>query len=435
MAERLDVTERLAEGSSAVEHTQRYVRACQMLGYQQPDLTSRPFQIRDWYDSEDGLDLRALDRDCAELRAAGIAVTDVLRMQHALVAELAAAWTGPGSDSAVRFLQAHCDAGNTVATEVRVAAQRCESLRDNLWYLLDSKVATAIAIDDRTLALRPAWLAAADAVTIGVADRSMADELVHQQIKPYVDNDIRNDWLTVMRSTLAGVAASYDMVTDRLAAAPPAYFEIPGDLGPGWEPVPPAPASAPTTAAVLPPAAFPALPPDAAPALTPAPTGADSPASSGTFGGPSNLGGLGGLASRIVEAMGDLLGSAAEQLSDPSALDDRLGESPFATDDDATDDDATDDDAGDNPDARAEEGEQTAEADKVDEPLPVEESPPGGVPPQVNEPLEAPSVDAPPPVATPPPVAAPPSNGSAPPPSGRSTPCEIAADELPQAGQ
>ena len=50
---------------------------------------------------------------------------------------------------------------------MRAAAQRCESLRDNLWYLLDSKVATAIAIDDRTQAQRPAWLAAAAAVTSG----------------------------------------------------------------------------------------------------------------------------------------------------------------------------------------------------------------------------------------------------------------------------
>ena len=88
-------------------------------------------------------------------------------MQRAQVAELAAAWTGPGADAAVAFLQRHCDTANAVATEVRAAAQRCESLRDNLWYLVDSKVATAIAIDDRTLAQRPAWLAAAAAVRPG----------------------------------------------------------------------------------------------------------------------------------------------------------------------------------------------------------------------------------------------------------------------------
>ena len=81
------------------------------------------------------------------------------------VVELAAAWTGSGSGRRDRFLQRHCDAANAVATEVRAAAQRCESLRDNLWHLVDVKVATAIAIDDRTLAQRPAWLAAAAAVS------------------------------------------------------------------------------------------------------------------------------------------------------------------------------------------------------------------------------------------------------------------------------
>src|ERR1700739_1129100 len=131
-------------------------------------MTSHPSQIRDWYTSEDGLDLRALDRDCAELRAAGAAVLEALRIQRAQVAELAASWTGPGGDSAVGFLQRHCDAGYTVATELRASAQRCESLRDNLWYLVDSKVATASAIDDRTQAQRPAWLAAAAAVNTGV---------------------------------------------------------------------------------------------------------------------------------------------------------------------------------------------------------------------------------------------------------------------------
>ena len=70
MAERLDVAGRLAEGQPAVEHTQTYVRACQVLGYHDPELTSRPTQISDWYDSEEGLNLRALDGDCAQLRAA-----------------------------------------------------------------------------------------------------------------------------------------------------------------------------------------------------------------------------------------------------------------------------------------------------------------------------------------------------------------------------
>jgi len=447
MAERLDVAERLAEGRPAVEHTQSYVRTCQLLGYEHPDLTSHPAQIRDWYDSENGLDLRALDGDCAQLRAAVVAVMEALRMQRAQVDELAAAWTGPGAESAVQFLQRHCDAANSVATEVRAAAQRCESLRDNLWHLVDIKVATAIAIDDRALAQRPAWLGAADAVTTGAGDRPTADELVQQQIKPYVDNDIRTDWLTAMRSTQAGVAASYDMVIDRFVAAAPAYFEIPDDLRPGRAPFQPAPASAPTaTAALAPAAALPSLAPDPAPAATPrtptTPTTVTPPtppiSDLGTglgdasamptgAGSPAGLDGLGGLASRIVEAMSGLLGSAADQLNDPSGLDDPLGtEDPFDPDDNADDDDKSD--------AEPEEPEEM-ETIEAEEAKPVDGPPPAAGPPPVDGPQPAalPPVDGPPPAAVPPPVAAPPP-AAAPPASG-STPCEIAADELPKAGQ
>ena len=362
MAERLDVAGRLAEGQPAVEHTQTYVRACQVFGYQDPELTSRPNQIRDWYDSEEGLDLRALDGDCEQLRAAAGAVMEALRMQRAQVDELAAAWSGPGAESAVAFLQRHCDAANAVATEVRAAAQRCESLRDNLWHLVDVKVATAIAIDDRTLANRPAWMAAAAAVTSGAGDRQTADELVQQRIKPYVDNDIRTEWLTAMRSARAGAATSYDMVIDKFAAAAPVYFEVPEDLRPGRAPFQPAPASAPAvTATLAPPAAVPTLAPDPASAgisgvpatpttLTPASTSGTSgtptpltppasdlgtglgdapalPAGVGSAAGLDELGGLGGLgglASRIVDEMSGLLGSAGEQLNDPSGIDDAL---------------------------------------------------------------------------------------------------------------
>jgi hypothetical protein len=441
VADRLDVDQRLAEGRPAVEHTQSYVQACNALGYQHPDLTSHPTQLRDWYDSEEGLDLRALDRDCAELRAAGAAVMEALRTQRAQVAELFAVWTGPGGDAAAGFLQRHCDAGYALANEVRAAAQRCESLRDNLWYLVDSKVATAIAIDDRTQAQRPTWLAAAAAVTSGAGDRATAEEVVRQQIIPYVDNEIRDDWLTTMRSTAAGVATSYDMVTDRMAAAPTARFELPGDLGPGYRPSPPlrpsAP-SAPTSAAAVTPATFPSLPADPAPApAMPAPAAAPAvPATplpdlgtalgdasgmpAGDVGG--GLSGLGGLAGRIVDAMGSLLGSATDSLSDTGNGAD--GEDPLHSD---------------NPEKRKpEQPDKPEEANEVEKgpdslvAKPAEGARPVGAPP----PVEVPPAETPPsPVAAPAPVARPPTGGPPPPPADRpSTPCEIAADQLPQAG-
>src|SRR6202020_1551540 len=103
--------------------------------------------------------------------------------------ELAAAWRGPGADSAARFLQRHSDAAAEVAMRVRAAAEGYAALRDNLWRLIDGKVASTIAIDERRLAERSAWLAAAHTVTAGAGDRSAAEELVRQQVTPYVDND------------------------------------------------------------------------------------------------------------------------------------------------------------------------------------------------------------------------------------------------------
>ncbi|WAC90688.1 hypothetical protein [Mycobacterium sp. Aquia_213] len=462
MADRLDVAERLAEGRVAVEHTQAYVRACQTTGYRHPDLTSHPSQVRDWFDSEDGLDLRVLDRDCAQLRAAGAAAVEGLRIQHDQVAELSAAWTGAGSDAAVAFLQRHCDAANMVATEVRAAAQRCESLRDNLWYLLDSKVETAIAIDDRSQAQRSAWLTAAAVVTAGAGERSTAEQVVHGQITPYVDNDIRNDWLTAMRASLSAFGTAYDMVTDRMRSAPAVYFDAPGDLGPGFQPSPPPPPQPPppppvpaaavtAPAAVLPgvaadPASAPtAFAPAAAP-LPPAPPLSDpvSPLSDlgsglgdvsalptgagGLGGGAGGLGGLSGLAGRIVDAMSGLLGSATDGLGDSSGLDDPLGKDPF--DDDTSDEDPFHpDDEHDDADNKPDE----ADAEKVDGPKeadeaqPVDASPPAETPPLPVG--EQPPASAPAPAATPAPAAAP-----APPTEG-STPCEIAADQVPQAGQ
>jgi hypothetical protein len=461
VAERLDVAERLAEGRLAVDRTQRYVLACGALGYEYPDLTAHPSQIRDWYDTEDGLDLRALDSDCAQLRAAGAAATEALGMQHAQLADMAAAWTGPGADSAFRFLQRHCDAGNMVAGELRAAAQRCESLRDNLWYLLNAKVSTAIAIDDRSAVQRSAWLAAADTVTTGAGDRTAAEDTIHQQIMPYVDNDIRNDWLETMRSTLAGVATSYGMVTDRMAATPAVQFELPGDLGPGWDALPAGATTAPVAAApVAPAAAYPSLPADPAPASNPsapAPVPAQSPLTLpapelGTAPGETSampaaagdLGGLGGLASRIVDAMGGLLGSAGGPLGDSSTFDDPPGaKNPFGEDafddgrrdDDDDDDDAFDDeddqyhDADEKRDDKADEPDQPGAADPADAAAPVNPPPADVQPPDVTP------IEEQPPAQAPSGGSVPPVNGSAPEPPEGSTPCEIAADALPQAGQ
>lgn len=457
MADRLDVAARLAEGRAAVEHTQAYVQACHALGYQNPDLTTYPAQVRELYAAENGLDLHALDRDCAELRAAGVVAAEALRMQRAQVAELAAVWTGPGGDAAVQLLQRHCDTADAVATELRAAAQRCESLRDNLWYLVDSEVATAIAVDDRVRAQRVAWLPAAAAVTAG--DRDGAADVVREQVMPYVDNDIRNDWLTAMRSTSDGVETSYAMVIDKMTAVPTARFEFPGDLGAGVVPMqlPPPVAAAPIPAAAPAPTSTAAVPGPVA-AAPPADWGStlgdalgmpagDLGAGLGGLGGGDLGGGLGGLgggglgggvgggglgggllglAGRIVDAVGGLIGSAGDGLDGADTLDgggDAFDEKPFRAD--HSEDEVAEktvDDPGD-----------AAEADQarpVDEPQPG----PDGViqPVGTPAPADTPAPDSPPAPEPPPaaPVAQP-----APAADPAKTPCEIAADQLPQAGQ
>lgn len=449
MADRLDVAERLTEGLPAVEHTQSYVQACHGLGYHHPELTAHPSQVREWYGTEDGLDLRALDRDCAELRAAGEAVMEALRIQRTQAAELAAAWTGPGGDAAVRCLERHCDTASAVATELRAAAQRCESLRDNLWYLVDTKVATAMAVDDRTQAQRPAWLAAAAAVTAGVGDRQAAEEVVRTQVMPYVDNEIRDDWLTTMRSTRDGVATSYDMVTDRMSAVPTVRFEAPGDLGPGYQPLRPSPPSEPPVA-VTPAAAapVPSVDPVPGPPVDPAPTaatlapapipaapqpdwgtalgdGAGMPA--GDLGGGLGGGGAGllGLASRIVDAVSGILGAAGDEAgsTDPFGNGDTFGEDPFEADD-KDDADEKDDEPAKTEDVDDSEEATPDTAQPVDAPMPVDAPEAADPPPPDAAPVDPPA-----------PVAAPAAGEPAPPATDGKTPCEIAADQLPQAGQ
>jgi hypothetical protein len=466
MAALFDVAARLAEGRPAVEHTQSYVRACQVLGYEHPDLTAHGSQVCDWYQTEAGLDLRVLDDDSAELAAAVSAIEEALHLQRAQLAELAGAWRGPGADSVARFLQCHCDAATAVAAHVRAAAEGCAALRDNLWEMVDRKVATAIAIDDRRLGERSAWLAAAHTVTTGAGDRSAAEALVRQQVNPYVDNDIRTEWVTAMRSSVASVDASYDVAIRALTSAPEVSFEVPGELGPSWRSVSDAPLSPSSPTQTMPELSLPAenvptvpaaastrLPPSTATPPT-LPAGALEDLSSvppelasppgdvpGLSTGAGNLGGLGGLAGniggvlgKIVDGIGGLLGSLADGFADPAGSENLLPQAPPDADrplaDEADDTEvlpadgkATEPTGADEDATCATLGENASAADDVDvaqqaAPPPMDKPPP---PPAEAAPVALPP-DEPPPAASEPP-------------SEAATPCEIAADELPQAGQ
>jgi hypothetical protein len=451
LADRFDVAARLAEGQPAVEHTQTYVQACRVLGYQHPDLTARGSQIQDWYETEVGLDLRVLDDDSAELRAAVNSIDEALWLQRMQATEIGAAWMGFGADAATQFLQRHCDTAAEVAAHIRAAAEGYAALRDNLWQMVDRKAATVVAIDDRRVGERSAWLAAANTVTTGAGDRSAAEQLVRQYVIPYVDNDIRDDWLTAMRSSTASVEASYDAAIHALSSVREVCFEIPGELVPRWQPVfdelpSPRPAvanmsetSTPADIAPTVPAAV-SAPVPAQPSPTPGPPPAPADLATpladtaGLSTGAGNLGSLGGLAGgiggvvgKIVDGIGGLLGSLADGFSDPVGSEDPLLDDPLDADDrlgdDADNDDDTDDETADA---------EPADADTTDGDVTAET-------PAENPPVASDSVDKP--IAqqvTPPPDApaseVPPASPSEPLPD-ESTPCAIAADELPQAGQ
>lgn len=447
MADPLDVDARLAEGRPAVDNIGDYVWACHLLGYQNPDLTLHPAQVLDWYGTEDGLNLRALEADRAALESVATAAEDARQLQERQLDVLADAWQGRGGEASREFLLRHGETSAAATSAVRNAVDALAALRDDLWCAVDDKVAAAVDIDDRRRAERAQWQAAARTVTTGAGDRAVASELVDQQVKPFVDNDIRSDWLTAMQKAMASVAAAFDAATEALTGESPARFEVPGDLGPSSPPSPPpsgvmpvesagtAPAgwsspvpSAPPAASMAAPA-FPAAPeppppaasmPAAAPPTTPMAATPSMPAmpSLGEMGGglPGGAGGLAGLGSQIADAIGGLLNRPDDALPEPPEL-----EEPIIDDDEPKPDEPKQDD-----------DEPTPDDDEPDEAGAVEE------PVEDCSPEEPVGEEPPEPVPTPPPAPPPPPPTAEPPPDaeqlGAETPCEIAADELPQAG-
>ncbi|MCU1694424.1 MAG: hypothetical protein JWR34_487 [Mycobacterium sp.] len=441
---------RLAAGEPAVERIGTYVWACRQLGYQDPDLTVHAAQVRDWYAHDDGLDLRALSADCDALSAAAAAADDAVRRHGALAAKLAGAWSGGGAGAASEFLWRHGQSAVAVRDGLRRAAEAMATLRDELWRSVDEKVGAVLDIDDRRLPQRAEWLAAAQSVTTGAGDRVAASELVDQQIKPFVDNDIRSDWLAAMHRATASATAAYDAASARLDSGALSTFDVPGELGPRWD----GPDGSPASVAAVPAATVPAAavisshppafdPPAAAPAAPPAPPApapladplpaapaapapaapAAAPASSmpslGEMGGgmPSLGTGASGFGQQLADLIGGLIGSSGDAPADPQGLD-----PPNETDR-----------QGDNADQEA----KTEPADAADESAPDEEADaPDAAAPDETETEAKPTPE---PAATP--VPPPPDPALPVPPAvpealpTEQTPCEIAADELPQVGE
>ena len=488
-----DVANRLTDAHGAIANTQTLVSACASVGYQHPDLTAHGAQIAEWFGSDDGLDLGVLDADCDRLHAALTMADEAMRLEDAAAQGLNSAWSGASGSAAAEFIASHRRTAFTLVELVRSAADGCTSLRDALWRIVDTKVAAAITIDDRRAGERTAWLAAARTVMSGGQDRSPAVEIIEKAVVPYVDSDIRIDWIDAMRSARDSVGRAYREALNQSCRSTAIDFDLPGplvplptgsrssvavpqlcerDSQPGWSspsereprivpahvgnvaavPVPePSPANPPTT---TPPTTTP--PTTTPPTTTPPITGTSpfaSPAPGGFSSGLSEVPNFDGLQQGGPDPSLLPFGSIGEpdpktdlSVDDPnrsnadspagsedqSANRDRHAESEEAA---ADDEQAADDDdqaAADRDDDQGANDDDQAAADD-DEHAEGDSNAQGGQSATSEGPQQAN-----PPIAEqehgPPPTGEPDSGRDDELPDAR-TPCEIAADELPQVGQ
>lgn len=390
-----DVAARLAQGLPAVENTSTYVSACRSLGF----AGVADDALREQYGTEDGLDLAALQSDSHALARAAATADDAARLQSALTARLAGAWSGAGGATADDVLRRQTAAADAARDALRDAAAATSALRDGLWAAVDAKVDAVLDVDDRPAGERAQWLDAAHTVTTGAGDVATASELVDQRVKPFVDNDIGAELLTEMRASFDRVTSAFDAAIARLEGCPPATFDPP-------------------TGATVPAAATPPVAPVAPPA--PPELGGMGGGMPSLGSGMSGLSGLSGFGQQLADLIGgftggglqDDTGSSLDEEFDDAIEDPEELEKP----EEEEDDEAEDPPAEDEPPAE----EPTADEPTAEEP-PAEVVPP---PPVVTEP-------PPPPVAVPVPVpAAVPEALPA-----EKTPCEIAAEELPSVGE
>jgi len=455
-----DVAARAADAHGAVENTQTLVSACAMVGYRHPDLTSHGAQIIEWFACDEELDLAVLGADCDRLQAALMIAEDAMRLEDAAAEGLNAAWEGAAGSGAADFVARHRRTVGGLVELVRSAVGGCISLRDTLWHIVDTKVAAAIAIDERRAGERSAWLTAARTVMSGVQDRSAAVEIVEKAVVPYVDSDIRIDWVDAMRSARASAVGAYSEALRQLSRSAAIDFAIPSHLLPSpagrevavdsppvgavaqqsWTPIserepaiPPLPEKG--FAAVAAPEPLPA-----SPAATP-PQTMEAPIAAAPAGGlPSGSAALPNL-DGFTSGLSDPLPRSFDGLSETDPFDpgadggDRPGDDSADESDDqlkkpehdgedaeAEDPDSDADDTVADSEANDEDDGGTGRVDAGDSGTGSESSAP-----QVNSPLPAEE------------HVLPPARELAADSSGEledvATPCEIAADELPQVGE
>jgi hypothetical protein len=409
------VSVRPAQADTAVANTATYVAACRAVGRPESGLTAE--QVRAWYATEQGLNLAALEADGAAVAAAAAAADEGLQAAREGLAILAGAWAGGSGSAAVEFVERHCAAAATVVAGLRDAAEVLNSLRQRLGDLIETKAAAAVRIDDRSAGPRPEWLAGAEAVLSGAPD-SAAVQVVAHQIAPWVD-EIRSEWVTAMRSSTESVATAYAESANRLTARGDPRFEMPAPRStpdrdpPGAAPQPEAPTAVPQPA----PAQW-------------APQSA--PAQSVPLVSPALPDAGGGLAA-LVTALADALAAAPETGLDVET------EPEEAQPEEADPEEADPEEAEPvipepvQPEPEVQTGtgeskEPAAQPDPAAEPEPVADADLEPQEPPAPQPQPPAPETPPPPSPLPPPLAA---ESTA----ADQSPCEIAADELPQVGQ
>ncbi len=434
-----DVTSRLAEGLGALDNSQTYVQACVVRGFHHGDLTAHSRQLHDWYGTEDGLDLTVLDADLAVLNAIAAGCSQAWESVRAGAVVLDGAWSGESGGAAIAFVARHGTAAATVVNAVESAGRAVQRLRDELWRVVDEKVRVTLSVDDLSAAQRSAWLSAARAVLAG--DTEDAAAVVDSQIRPHVEAVIAGEWLTAMRRGVAAAAEAYRVAVDALSSHSTVRFEIPGDFGPRTVlravPAVPVAASGPAGAPTMP--ATPTVPAAAGPSPAVTPAGpADSLAAApaampaAPMSLPDPVAAMGGLPGQVADALGGLLGGGSGMggagLPETGSIEPpTLPEPDEPPDDEEPVDEAEPEESEEDPveSGEPDEPEESDETDAADEPAAPEES----------EPL-APAADpepAPTPVPEPVPLAEPVPEPV--PAADPETPCEIAADELPQVGE
>lgn len=464
----VDVDGLLGSGEAAVTDFDTLLAACVALGYQY----SGP-SLRERYGAEYGLDLRALDADCRALTAAADAADDALLLQHNVSQSVSASWSGVGGAAAGEFLQRHDGSARTVVTGMRQAAAGLARLHDELSRAVEAKIAAVHDASDQMSGYREVWLSAAHAVLGGGGEQDVASEIVDQQVKPFVDAVVCGQLIPALRRCSDSVAAAYASALGTLDGAP-VIFDVPGDFGTpsdsaGWGAAPaigtaasavpsswiaPQQVSSPSdvvpVAAAAPASAMPAatapaatVPAAADPPVTAAAAPLDAPASSM----PTDLGlgsAAGGLGRQLTDALGGLLGSAAGLAPDTAGLGDLAdGLDDLDRSDDADDPDVTDDAMDDDADDDADDGD-TDDPEDAEPVSPVsDQATPDQPPAPADAAVAQPQTDAATPSDAPPPTPverpaespAQPVAAEAAEPATAETPCQIAADELPQVGE